>query len=312
MKKVMTKGTALLLALLLASLAGCASKQDLQTIEAQRQHDRQRVQELEEELTQAREALKEEIERQNNPVRSTQANIWAEMEQLRRQVGMLDGRLDALERTIDDRTLTQKGEDLGAVAMQVEALRFAMEHQLGVDVAEAEAKVRAMNAPQPVPGIPGMSGQPEQPAQTGDETAAPPAQPETQVQPDPEKPADPAEALYDRALEAFRQRQYDQARQDWAEFIKAFPQNDKIPNAVFWQGECYYQMGQYGKAILAYQDVIDKYKKSSKYRASLLKQGMAFHKLGKPSPGKLRLESLIKQYPDSPEAARARQFLKGN
>lgn len=308
MKRIMTKATAALFALLLLAMAGCASKQDLQTIEAQRQHDRQRVQELEKELENARQALKDEIARQNDPVRSSQANIWAEMEQLRRQVGMLDGRLDAMERTIDDRTLTDKGEDLGVIAMQVEALRFAMEHQLGVDVAAAEARVRAMNPP----AVVDAHGAATPEAGAAEDDAASEGAGTEAVAPAPAAPADPADALYDRALNAFRERKYDEARQDWAEFVKTFPKNAKVANAVFWQGECYYQMGQYGKAILAYQDIIDKYKKSSKYRAAVLKQGMAFHKLGKPGPGKLRLESLIKEYPDSPEAARAKQFLKGN
>jgi TolA-binding protein len=83
-----------------------------------------------------------------------------------------------------------------------------------------------------------------------------------------------------------------------------------VPNALFWQGECHYQMRDYARAILAYQKVIENYKKSNKYRPAMLKQGISFFKMDKKKPGRLVLQDLIDKHPQSAEARRAKTFLQ--
>lgn len=97
----------------------------------------------------------------------------------------------------------------------------------------------------------------------------------------------------------------------WAEFVKGFPNDSLVPNALFWQGESFFQMQDYANAVLTYQQVIEKHSKSPKYKAALLKQGIAFFKLKKDQAGKLVLQDLIKKYPNSAEAKRAQAYLKG-
>ena len=103
---------------------------------------------------------------------------------------------------------------------------------------------------------------------------------------------------------------YKQAQTTWAEFVKGFPKDPLVPNAIFWQGECFFQLQDYANAVLTYQKVIEEHSKSNKYRPALLKQGISFYKLKKDQAGKLVLEDLIKKYPDSAEAKRAQAYLK--
>lgn len=128
----------------------------------------------------------------------------------------------------------------------------------------------------------------------------------------PESDMDPAQALYNRALQEFRARNYETAQTLWAEFVQANPHHDLTANAYFWQGECFYQLRDYPEAILAYQQVIQDYPDSSKYPGALLKQGVSFLAIGKDDAGKVVLERLIEQYPNSPEADKAREFLRTN
>lgn len=126
---------------------------------------------------------------------------------------------------------------------------------------------------------------------------------------EPAQPVDSAQALYDQALKQFNERKFQAAQATWKQFAEQHKDNPLVPNALFWQGESFYQLRDYPKAILAYQEVIGKYPKSTKYPASLLKQGISFIIIGKKEAGRLVLNDVIKKFPDSPEAKRAEEFL---
>lgn len=111
----------------------------------------------------------------------------------------------------------------------------------------------------------------------------------------------PGQELYQQALESFYAMKYQQAQTMWAEFVKGFPKDPLVPNAIFWQGECFFQMQDYANAVLTYQKVIEDHSSSNKYTAALLKQGISFFKLKKDQAGKLVLEDLIKKFPSPPK-----------
>ncbi|THB62897.1 MAG: tol-pal system protein YbgF, partial [Desulfovibrio sp.] len=105
---------------------------------------------------------------------------------------------------------------------------------------------------------------------------------------------------------------YETAQTMWAEFTSTYDGHDLTPNAYFWQGECFYQLRDYPQAILAYQRVIEDHQDSSKYPGALLKQGVSFLAIGKEQAGKVVLEQLTQQFPNSPEAEKAQEFLRTN
>ncbi|MFW5734879.1 MAG: tol-pal system protein YbgF [Oceanidesulfovibrio sp.] len=226
-------------------------------------------------------------------IRPNQANLSAELDALRSQIADLRGRMDELERRFlrpspsslppyseePDQTMQQERME---PARQPAAQPVQPEGPSATDEALADLGMTTDQAEE--------LGGPEEPA--------------------PMQPDDPARQLYEEALAQFKARNYETAQIMWSDFVKDNPQHELVPNALFWQGEAYYQMQQYPQAILSYQEVIAKHGSSSKYPAALLKQGISFITIGKERAGKLQLNELIRKYPDSPEAQRARDFLK--
>jgi len=118
------------------------------------------------------------------------------------------------------------------------------------------------------------------------------------------------EEIYQTAKAAFDSANYDTAREGFGKLLKRYPNSDNADNAQFWIGEIYYRQKWYEKAILEYQNVIEKYPKGNKVQASLLKQGFSFFNLGDQANAKLIFNELVRKYPDSNEAAIAREKLK--
>lgn len=269
---------ALILSLALA--AGCASRQDVQTLDQRNRQTMQEARELFKQLEEQIAIAREEARKSSAPVQAKQADIWAEVEGLKTEVASMKGQLD----TLNMRMGAQNSQDMAQFNERLKAVELALETQFAVDLGKGAKTAAATPSPAPA-----QSAEP-----AGSAEAA---------------PQDPADALYAKGLTAFKERKYDEARRDFAEFTTTFKKHALVPNAVFWQGECYYQMGDYAKAVLAYQDVIDKYKDSPKYRSAMLKQGISFYKLGKEKPGKIILQELIDKNPGTAEANRAKQFL---
>lgn len=230
-------------------------------------------------------------------IRKQQANLAAEVGSMKREVAQLKGVVDSMSMNVSslsagkgNRTVT-----LEELSRQVRIMELALESQLAIDLDLIKFKVK--------------KGEDVEKNKATSSTAS--AGIAAVVSPEKkEKPVDPAKKLYDQALAEFNKREYKNAIRDWAEFIKNFQDNKLVPNAIFWQGECYYQLGDYANAALKYQDVIAKYPKSTKLRPAMLKQGISLIKLDKTKPGKYILNDLIKKAPDSTEAKRAKVYLE--
>lgn len=268
-----------------------------------------------------------EISRLNNEVSATstevtavrpaQADLNAEINDLRVKMAELDGRMETVQRQIDmisTKDISQE-EEIARLSDDMRRLKLAWQQaaaQLALDINVFDAQQDA-----------GQTGNATVPADSGpinpedapdDEALAPqPGMPATGVAVaddiQKEQP-DPAKGLYDSARSEFEKRNYAAAQTLWDEFARTFPKHELVPNAWFWQGESFYQQGDYNRAVLAYQQVIAGWPKSTKYKTALFKQGVSFVKLGKTGPGKLLLQDVIKKFPKSPEARRAKDFLK--
>ena len=123
------------------------------------------------------------------------------------------------------------------------------------------------------------------------------------------QPPSSAEEDYDKALQLFRNGQYDAARDEFKSYLQKYPKSDLTDNAQFWLGECYYAEKSYGEAIAAYEKTIKEYPKSDKVSSAMLKQGMAFLALGDNTAGKILLKKVVKEYPNSNQAKIARSKL---
>ena len=284
----------LLFVLVFALTASCVKTGDYDTLRLKVRNQEQRLAELQKEQATALEQM--------TGIQPTQADLWAEVKEMRGVLAALEGRLDSM-----DRQTQALAEGHGNATVILSGLRREMD-DLQFQFKQAVAQLALDLEPSPT------ASQTESSGPSGPVGAAGTAGADAKTAEKPSAPeqaeADPAKALYDQAFQEFKARNYVIARSMWEEFQKSFPKHKLIPNTIFWQGECYYQVGKYDEAILKYQEVIEQHPKSDKYPAALLKQGVSFIRTGKKKPGAYLLEELIKRFPKAPEARQAKYYLK--
>ena len=298
-------------------LPGCATRTDVQAMQSDRQQDLNRIRQLEAELAESKQQLKAEIEKSNDPLRERSADMWAEIQSLRSEIAKMRGEMDNLNIRMD----RQVGAADSAVTVQdlskrLSEVEFAMENELQVDLPEirkehgaavgAAAATAATTATAPT-DAPEEGADAQAPAKTVEVGAGTAAATSTQAAPPAD--TDPAKALYDKAYALYKEGNYERARSYWAEFTDTFKGHAFTPSAVFWQGQCYYMLKDYARAVILYEDVIEKYQKSSKYKAALLRSGYSWEHLGKPALAKMRFEEIINKFPKSVEATQAKRSL---
>ena len=294
------------------ALTACVKADDVRTLDNRVYEQKLRVDELQGKVDQL------------TSVEPQKADTWSQVQSMRQELAELRSELDSLGRDVE--TLHTQVESGKAVAEDVKDLKIGWQRlnsQMGTDVDLVAIRAERM----PVPASPltqdaaanatkldGSAavsavavGTGTAPVASAAASVAPAVQPK---QPAPAVNADAASTLYKSARAAFEARDYRQGIALWDEFVSTFDGHKLVPNALFWQGECYYQMKDYARAVLKYQVVIDKYKKSTKYPTSLLKQGISFMRLGRIKAGKLLLKDVADSFPKTPEGRRAATIIK--
>lgn len=237
-------------------------------------------------------------------VQPAQADTWSQVQTLRQEMAALKGQIDNL-----NHATAPIGGVAGLadrVARHDRALR-TLENQLTIplnlDTPAAMQATSGMAVPGTAAGMPG-AGQPlvqPEPQQ--------PVQP-VQAEPQTAQQADVAKVLYDNGLAAFNAGKFSEALNAFADFTNTYPKHSLIGNAWFWKGESNYKLKNYPDAALDYEKVITSYPKNVKVPSAYLKQAMSFKEVGKKDVARFRLEDLIKKFPNTPEAARAKNVLK--
>lgn len=237
-----------------------------------------------------------------------QAEVWNQVQAMRQELNALKGLVDDLKNVGGAAALAERVRAHDAALRQVET-SMALNLNLGEPMAAGGAAPAHAAAPQANAPL----FQPQQ-----NPYAAPAAAGSTWGQPTPQPEAKPAAkkdislALYDAGLNAFQARKYDEAQRSFADFMKNYPTHSMAPDAQYYLAECYFQRNQFPDAALAYDTVITKFSKSNRTPGAYLKQGICFSKMNQKAAAKARMNELIKKYPNSPEAARAKNFLKTN
>jgi tol-pal system protein YbgF len=80
-------------------------------------------------------------------------------------------------------------------------------------------------------------------------------------------------------------------------------------NALYWIGESYAALGQLQKAVNTFQELINKYPKSARIPTALYKMGIIYEEGGDRRTARFYYNQVIKDYPNSPEAALAKNKL---
>jgi tol-pal system protein YbgF len=201
----------------------------------------------------------------------------------------------------------------------------------GTRVRELEDRLAALERERSPSGLPPTEAEPPPSDETVTSTTTPPSVARPAPTPAPAPPAAPAEDAWRRDVAreqaeagtvnvpergAYLQLLDGVAKKDCA---RAIPQlnsfastNRESPlaaNALYWTARCYAASGDQNQAISKFYDVVTRYPKANKAPAALLAQGNLFVSMGDNPDARLALSKLIRDYPNSEEAALARQKL---
>jgi tol-pal system protein YbgF len=116
---------------------------------------------------------------------------------------------------------------------------------------------------------------------------------------DPASAGDPKQA-YERAYGFLLQQEYAAAQAGFRDFLKVYPRDSLVPNALYWLGETHYVQRSYADAAEAFDLVTQAYGNSPKAPDSMLKRGMALAALGKKADACGVLGQLPGKYPSAP------------
>jgi tol-pal system protein YbgF len=118
------------------------------------------------------------------------------------------------------------------------------------------------------------------------------------------------EDLYQKGLATFKGGDMTMAREQFSKFLEANPKHELTANARYWLGETYYRDKNYDQAILEFQEVIKNFPTKEKAPSAMLKQAMSFKELGDAKSANFIFKKLIESYPQSEEARLASEKLK--
>ena len=110
-------------------------------------------------------------------------------------------------------------------------------------------------------------------------------------------------ADYDAAFALVKAKKPKAALEAFGAFIVRYPDHPYAANALYWRGDCYYAVGDYGSAVAQFEALAIRYPASPKLPDALLKMGLAHKKLGSASKAKDAVVKLKKEFPAS-EAAK--------
>jgi tol-pal system protein YbgF len=113
-----------------------------------------------------------------------------------------------------------------------------------------------------------------------------------------------AQHAYDAALSLVNARAYDRAVGALGVFLLEWPSDLNASNAMYWQAECYYAMGEFAHSSELLEQVIERFPKSTRFPDCLLKLGLCQERLGDLSKAKGYFERLAAEYPRSEAAHR--------
>lgn len=287
----------------------------------------------------------DEQDREIRQMRPQQADTWNEVQAMREEIRQLKGQLNALNSGGAGALATRQPDDALSQAGNNTALNMDPGPTMP---AQASSPVQAGGEPAPtakivtpessayVTNVPAGTTVLPPPVTTAQPRAADsyglppdpvqasqPAHPEvpsesTWGQADP-KPVvlqtpkkDISLALFDAGINDYNARKYAEAERSFKDFVKNYPNHSQIAEAQYYIGECEFQRNNFPVAALEYDKVITQYPKSSNAPGAYLKQAIAFSKMKNSDAAKQRMRQLISKFPNSPEAARAKTFLKTN
>lgn len=186
------------------------------------------------------------------------------------------------------RELQRRLEALDQRLERVEARVRALEHRLAR---------RREEAPPESPFKPAPPSRRETPSAPKAE-AAPPSPPSPLEAGGPEQ-------LYAVATACFGRGDWAGARRALQEFLRRYPEHERVPDALYWIGETYFREGKYAEAVEVYERIIREHPQHRWAPYAMLKEGLAFHRMGDQESAEITLNKVRELYPHTPQARMA-------
>jgi tol-pal system protein YbgF len=119
----------------------------------------------------------------------------------------------------------------------------------------------------------------------------------------------PERAEYLAALDVVARKECGRGVPQLNSFAAKYRESPLADNALYWAARCHAQGRDQNQAISKFYEVVTRYPKGDKVPAALWEQGNLFIAMGNTPDARIVLGKLIREYPGSDEAARARQRL---
>jgi tol-pal system protein YbgF len=279
----MQRTRVVLTSLLLLTLFGCASQNDLESVRRDNDEMKSRIFSLEKGVNEVRGEVREGVEKSLSGYRQSLDSLQKEvagyqkdMAAVRKGSADLQATLDSAR--VDMQLLTGKVDDVRIMAQKPAEDMALLREDLAKRLASLDERLTKL-----------------------EKAAA-----EQQA-----KAAQTPELLYQQGYDAVKGGDTAKGREALSKFLELYPKHKLAANAHYWLAESYYGEKNYDQAILEFQDVIKNFPQSDKAPAAMLKQGMAFKESGDAKSAAYVYRKLIEQYPKAEEAKAAREKLRG-
>lgn len=115
--------------------------------------------------------------------------------------------------------------------------------------------------------------------------------------------------MYEMSLQQYRRGSLGTARLGFQEFLRAYPQHERAPDALFYVGETFAR-DEPDSAMAVYESVARRYPRSVRAPSALYKLGLMAEQRGDRAAARGFFSRVIAGYPRSDEAALARDKLQ--
>ena len=275
-------------AVLLLGTLGAAHAALFGDDEARRQIavERQRVNELKNELTKQQEAVDARIGKLEEAAKvQPQLNLFTQLEALKLEMSKLRGQFEVLNNAIENTGKRQR--------------------DMYIDLDTRLRRLEQQGGPAPVPAAP-AAATPAPAASVAAPpaiAASPPASVVTAADPGAEN------HTYDAAQGQRRIGNYQGAIVAFQNFIKQYPKSNLAPRAQYWIGDSYFNLRDFKLAIASQQALIKTYPDSPSVPDAMLNIASSQIEMGESITGRRTLEDLVGKYPVSDAADKAKRRL---
>jgi tol-pal system protein YbgF len=200
------------------------------------------------------------------------------------RIDTLEGRMDAVERKLENQGLLDMARQIEAQEAEIRRLRGETErlmHEL--ERTRAQQRDQYVDLDTRLKGA--EAGLTATPA-----TAAPSAGPE---------------ADYQAAINQLKEGQYDAAAEGLRDFLARYKDHELASNALYWLGEAHYVRRDYPAALAAFEGVLRDYPGARKASDALLKAAYCQQELKRYDLARTTLSRVKRDYAGTPAATEA-------